>query len=245
MKRSPHEFSAGLDRVLSKLGYCSRSAARRLVELGEVTVNDKVVRDPAVPVRIGKDRIAVNGSIIQKANHGYLMMNKPRGAVTTANDEKGRKTVISLLPSDRSNLSPVGRLDMASEGLLLFTNDSQWAARITSPESHVDKTYHVQIDSPGDRALLGQLLSGVLEGGELLQAKRVRKLREGQKNCWLEIVLNEGKNRQIRRMLNACGIEVLRLVRVAIGELKLGDLPKGRTRDLTNQELGRITRTMA
>jgi len=245
MKRSPHEFSAGLARVISKLGYCSRSTARSLIELGEVTVNGKVARNPVLSVRIRKDRIAVNGNIIQKANLGYLMMNKSRGLVTTANDEKGRKTVISSLPADRRNLAPVGRLDMASEGLLLFTNDSQWAARITSPESHIDKTYHVQIDSTADRVLLEQLRSGVLEAGELLRVKGVRKLREGGKNCWLEMVLDEGKNRHIRRTLDACGIKVLRLIRVAIGPLKLGDLPKGTTRELTNQEVGRINRTMA
>jgi 23S rRNA pseudouridine2605 synthase len=220
MKRSPQVFSAGL--ALSKLGYCSRSAAKTLIERGEVTVNAKVVRDPALSVRIGKDRIEVNEKVIERANSVYLMINKPKGVVTTASDEKGRKTVLSLLPGDRPILPPVGRLDMASEGLLLFTNDSQWAARITSPESHIDKTYHVQIDTPVDITLLRRLDSGVLEVGELLKAKRIRKLREGQKNCWLEIVLDEGKNRHIRRMLNACGIEVLRLVRVAIGQLELG-----------------------
>jgi 23S rRNA pseudouridine2605 synthase len=245
MKRSPHDFSVGLARVLSKLGYCSRSTAMILVERGEVTVNGIVARNPDLSIRIGKDRIAVNGNIIQKPDPVYLMMNKARGLVTTANDEKGRKTVISSLPANRQNLAPVGRLDMASEGLLLFTNDSQWGARITSPESHIDKTYHVQIDSIPDRVLLEQLRTGVREAGELLKVKSVRKLREGGKNCWLEIVLDEGKNRHIRRMLDACGIKVLRLIRVAIGPLQLGDLPKGTTRELTNQEVGRINRTMA
>jgi 23S rRNA pseudouridine2605 synthase len=240
MPRNLPIFSAGLARALSKLGHCSRSRARRLVEQGDVTVNGKVARDPTAPVRIGKDRIAVNGNVIKKANPVYLMMNKPRGVVTSAKDEKGRKSVLSLLPAGQLGLAPVGRLDMASEGLLLFTNDSRWAARITSPQSHIDKTYHVQIDLTADAALLEQLLSGVPEGGEVLKAKRARKLREGQKNSWLEIVLDEGKNRQIRRMLDACGIEVLRLVRVSIGALQLGDLPKGRTRELTSEELRRL-----
>ena len=241
MKRNPHVFSAGLARALSKLGYCSRSAATSLIERGEVTVNARVVRDPAMCVRIGEDRIAVNERVIEKADSIYLMMNKPRGFVTTVSDEKHRKTVLSLLPGDRRSLAPVGRLDMASEGLLLFTNDSQWAARITSPESHVDKTYHVQINVAANTTLLQRLGAGVLEGGELLRPKRIRQLREGQKNCWLEMVLDEGKNRHIRRMLNACGVEVLRLVRVAIGQLELGDLPKGGTRELTNQEVRRLS----
>ena len=245
MKQSLHTFSSGLARALSKLGYCSRSAANRLIERGEVTVNGKVVRDPAVSVRIGKDGVAVNGNTIKRATKVYLMINKPRGVVTTASDEKGRKTVISLLPSGQPSLAPVGRLDMASEGLLLLTNDSQWAARITSPRSHISKTYHVQIDAAADTTLLQQLSLGVLEGQELLKAKRIRKLREGQRNCWLEIVLDEGKNRHIRRMLSACGIEVLRLVRVAIGQLQLRDLPKGGMRELTSEEVRMILRPMA
>jgi 23S rRNA pseudouridine2605 synthase len=212
-----------------------------LIEQGDVTVNGKVARDPTASVSIGKDRIAINGHVIKKANPVYLMMNKPRGVVTSANDEKGRGSVISLLPAGQPSLAPVGRLDMASEGLLLFTNDSQWAARITSPRSHIDKTYHVQIDLRADATLLEQLVSGVLAGGEVLKAKCVRKLREGLKNSWLEIVLDEGKNRQIRRMLDACGIEVLRLVRVSIGELQLGDLPKGGTRELTSEEVRRFS----
>jgi 23S rRNA pseudouridine2605 synthase len=241
MPRSPQVFSSGLARALSKLGHCSRSTARSLIERGDVTVNGKVARDPTASVSIGKDRIAINGHVIKKANPVYLMMNKPRGVVTSANDEKGRESVISLLPAGQPSLAPVGRLDMASEGLLLFTNDSQWAARITSPRSHIDKTYHVQIDLRTDATLLEQLVSGVLAGGEVLKAKCVRKLREGLKNSWLEIVLDEGKNRQIRRMLDACGIEVLRLVRVSIGELQLGDLPKGGTRELTSEEVRRFS----
>ena len=241
MPRSSQVFSAGLARALSKLGHCSRSTARSLVEQGDVTVNGKVARDPTTRVSIGRDRIAINGNVIKKADPVYLMMNKPRGVVTSANDEKGRKSVISLLPAGRPSLAAVGRLDMATEGLLLFTNDSQWAARITSPQTHIDKTYHVQIDLTADAALLEQLLAGVRAGGEVLKAKRVRKLREGQKNSWLEIVLDEGKNRHIRRMLDACGIEVLRLVRVSIGELQLGDLPKGGTRELTSEEVRRLS----
>jgi 23S rRNA pseudouridine2605 synthase len=165
--------------------------------------------------------------------------------VTTANDEKGRETVYSLLPRGFRWLAPVGRLDKASEGLLLFTNDSAWAAGITDPANHLDKTYHVQIAALVDEGLLRALAEGVLQGGEMLKAKRARLLRTGAKNCWLEIVLDEGKNRQIRRMFSALAIEVLRLVRVAIGPLQLGDLPKGATRELTLDEVRDLSRRMA
>jgi 23S rRNA pseudouridine2605 synthase len=188
-------------------------------------------------VRVGVDRIEMDGAVIQAAEKIYLMMNKPRGLVTTADDERGRETVYSLLPKNLAWIAPVGRLDKASEGLLLFTNDSEWAARITDPEAHLDKTYHVQIDRVADTELIGTLESGVeVGGGERFRAKGVRTLRSGGKTCWLEIVLDEGKNRQIRRMLEACGVQVLRLVRVAIGELQLGSLAKGTHRMLSAEE---------
>jgi 23S rRNA pseudouridine2605 synthase len=169
----------------------------------------------------------------------YLAMNKPRGVVTTAADEKGRETVYDLLDTARLPwLAPVGRLDKASEGLLLLTNDTAWAARLTNPESHVDKTYHVQIDALPDAALLAALTDGIVDRGETIGAKAVRELRRGDRNAWLEIVLDEGRNRQIRRLLAAHGILVLRLVRVAIGALKLGELGKGEWRALTDDEVG-------
>jgi 23S rRNA pseudouridine2605 synthase len=157
--------------------------------------------------------------------------------VTSASDEKGRETVYAYLPNGLSWIAPVGRLDKASEGLLLLTNDSEWAARITAPESHLDKTYHVQMRAIASEALLERLRAGIrAEDGEVLRAKNVKVLRQGERNSWLEIVLDEGKNRQIRRMLEHCGVEVLRLVRVAIGPLALGDLQKGSTRKLTGEE---------
>lgn len=245
MKRIPSSHSTGLARTLSKLGYCSRSAAGRLIEQGHVRVNGRLVRDPEAPVRTGKDQISINGEIIKAAERVYSMLNKPRGFVTTARDEKGRETVYSLLPQRLQWLAPVGRLDKASEGLLLFTNDSAWAAGVTDPANHLDKTYHVQIAALADEGLLRALAEGVLEGGEMLKAKRARLLRAGAKNCWVEILLDEGKNRQIRRMFSALGIDVLRLVRVAIGRLQLGDLPKGATRELTPDEVRDLSRGMA
>ena len=183
-----------------------------------------------------RDRIDVDGRAVDAASKIYLMLNKPRGVVTTASDEKGRPTVYSLLSEALPWVGPVGRLDQASEGLLLLTNDSEWAARITDPASHLDKTYHVQVAATDIENLAEMPVAGTRCDGELLRAKRAGVLRLGEKNTWLEIVLDEGKNRQIRRMLEQSGVEVLRLVRVAIGPLVLGTLAKGHSRALTPAE---------
>src|SRR5215475_8306072 len=140
----------GLARALSKLGYCSRSAAIELVRAGRVRLNGESLRNPETPVRLGRDRIEVDGVVVGQPKKLYWMLNKPRGLVTTTDDEQGRETVYAPLPRDLPWMAPVGRLDKASEGLLLFTNDSEWAARITAPESHLDKTYHVQIAALAD-----------------------------------------------------------------------------------------------
>jgi 23S rRNA pseudouridine2605 synthase len=237
----------GLARALSKLGYCSRSRAAELIRAGRVRVNGNVRRDPETPVRLEKDRIVVDDGTVQPREKLYLMMNKPRGLVTTASDEKGRETVYSVLEKTGPLpwVAPVGRLDKASEGLLLLTNDSEWGARIAAPDTHLEKTYHVQIGTVADETFLRALLKGVRsDDGDSLRALRARVLRPGEKNCWLEITLDEGKNRQIRRMLAALGVEVLRLVRVAIGPLQLGKLAKGAHRPLTEEEKRMLDRAM-
>lgn len=238
----------GLARALSKSGYCSRSSARVLIREGRVRLNGRVVRGPEKPVLLGRDAIEIDGQKLAPAKKLYLMMNKPRGIVTTAHDEKGRDTVYSLLPEDQPWVAPVGRLDKASEGLLLLTNDSEWGARISSPETHVEKTYHVQVAAVADEALIERMVRGTrvpsreLKREEFLRVKQVTIVRAGKKNSWVEIVLDEGKNRQIRRLLEALGIEVLRLVRIAIGPLKLGELAKGEVRELTQEEKAALDR---
>jgi 23S rRNA pseudouridine2605 synthase len=238
LKTHEHVPRTGLARALSKLGYCSRSSAMQLIRFGRVKLNGTIRRDPETPVRLGRDRIEIDGLAIPGAEKAYLMLNKPRGIVTTAADELGRKTVYDLVPDSFHEkwLAPVGRLDKASEGLLLLTNDSAWAARITDPASHLDKVYHLQIAAAPTPELLHALLRGVEHDREFLQAKRTSVVRRGEKNSWLEIVLDEGKNRQVRRMFSLLGIEVLRLIRIAIGPLALGDLRKGQTRALTALE---------
>jgi 23S rRNA pseudouridine2605 synthase len=240
----------GLARALSKLGYCSRSDGFGLIQGGRVRLNGATERNPEAPVRLEKDRIEVDGRPVATAARVYLMLNKPRGVVTTASDEKGRQTVYAFMESefvkqDRPWVSPVGRLDKASEGLLLLTNDSAWAARVLAPATHLDKIYHVQIDRVADAALLESIVFGVnTEEGDVLRAKRVRILRRGERNSWLEMVLDEGRNRHIRRMLERFEVEVLRLVRVAVGPLILGQLPKGSVRPLTAAEKEALDQAM-
>jgi 23S rRNA pseudouridine2605 synthase len=227
----------GLARALSKMGYCSRSEAAELTRAGRVRLNGSLTRNPEAPVRLGKDRVEVDGKAVEAGAKIYLVLNKPRGVVTTASDEQGRDTVYSLLPADAPWVGPVGRLDKASEGMLLLTNDSEWAARVAAPETHLAKIYHVQISVVADAALMDALEEGfAVKDGEVLRISRAEILRGGEKNSWIEVTLDEGKNRHIRRMFEARGIEVLRLIRVAIGPLALADLAKGQCRVLAPTE---------
>ena len=226
----------GLARALSKLGYCSRSRACELIRNGRVTLNGTRRRDSETPVNLATDRIHVDGAAVASHRKLYLMLNKPRGLLTSAADERGRETIYSCLPLDLPWVAPVGRLDKASEGLLLLTNDSEWAACALAPESHLEKTYHVQISGQPGPDIVRSLAKGVSTEAGFLRVRSASILRQGARNTWLEITLDEGKNRHIRRMLEALGIEVLRLVRVAIGPLVLGALPKGTYRELAAEE---------
>jgi 23S rRNA pseudouridine2605 synthase len=236
----------GLARALSKLGFCSRSRAFELIREGKVEINGVVHRDPEHPVRLQKDQLEVEGCNVGFENRIYLMLNKRRGVVTTASDEKGRETVYASLPPDLPWLGPVGRLDKASEGLLLFTNDSEWASRVLAPETHLPKIYHVQIKGDLTEASRKSILTGSkTKEGEELCAQKVSVIRKGERNAWLEIVLDEGKNRHIRHMLAALDIDVLRLVRIAIGPLQLGNLSKGTCRQLAFQEKQAFDRALS
>lgn len=231
----------GLARVLSKQGLCSRTEAAAWIAAGRVSVDGRVVRDPEFPIVQGRHRVTIDHERAEPVLRRYLMLNKPRGLVTTVSDEHGRDTVYRCFDgADLPWLAPVGRLDKASEGLLLFCNDPEWSARITDPASGPDKTYRVQINSIPDDALLAALVAGIDEGGVRLRAKSVALLRSGEKNAWIELVLDEGRNRQIRRLLAAFDIGVLRLVRIQIGGLRLGDLAKGQWRELTPEEVSSL-----
>ena len=230
-----------LARALSKLGFCSRAQGDRLTRAGTVRVNGVVVRDPSLRVTPERDVIEVDGARVARVERVYLMLNKPRGLVTTMDDPQGRATVYDCLrDASLPFVTPVGRLDKASEGLLLLTNDSRWSSRLLDPASHVDKVYHVQVRAADPAAAIDRVVAGVVEPStaERLEVKAIHLLRTGSRSgAWFEVVLDEGKNRQLRRIFTAIDVEVLRLVRVAFGRLVLGDLAKGAWRLLRPDEV--------
>lgn len=227
----------GLARVLSKRGVCSRTEAARWITEGRVSLEGRTVTDPEFPVVDVGQPITIDGIAPPADRRLYLALNKPRGLVTTTRDERGRDTVYRcLIGSGLPWLAPVGRLDKASEGLLLFSNDPQWAASVTGPASCLLKVYHVQVACVPDDALVASLSQGAVVEGERLSVASVELLRTGERNAWLQIVLDEGRNRHIRRLLEVHGVAVLRLIRVAIGPLALGQLEKGAWRLLSAEE---------
>jgi 23S rRNA pseudouridine2605 synthase len=235
--RCPASTWTGLARALSKLGFCSRSKGKEIITAGRVRLNGRLCRDPEQRVNLKNDRIEIDSQVLEAVRKIYLMLNKPRGLVTTAADEHGRPTVFECLA--HASLPPVtavGRLDKASEGLLLFTNDTAWASNVTAPGSGLKKIYHVQVNRVADQDLIDRMQRGLKVDDDFLAAKRVTLLRHGTRTSWLEVTLAEGRNRHIRRLLGALGVEVLRLVRVAIGSLELGELAKGDFRHLTELE---------
>lgn len=223
------------------MGICSRTQAEHWIREGRVSIDGRLERDPQFPTSMDQAEIAVDGINVRAAAHVYVMFNKPRGLVVSAADEKGRDTVYTALAAAGLPwLGPVGRLDKASEGLLLLSNDTAWASGITDPVTHLDKTYHVQVAGQPDDETLAKILAGINESGDVLKAKHAILLRSGEKNAWLEVVLDEGRNRHIRRLLAALGFDVLRLIRVAIGRLPLGELAKGQWRELTAEEVSAL-----
>ena len=231
----------GVARVISKRGFCSRSVAENLVREGRVSLRGKIVLDPDTPA-YENDEIAVDGKSVEAAQKFYFAMNKPRGIVTTASDEKGRKTVMDLFREQFAkmypgkpmpHIAPIGRLDAASEGLLLFTNDTAWADRVLTDPTHL-KIYRVQVKGKPTAAELTQMEKGFNvaprvfgEKEEFMHAEHAVLHSDGEKNCWLEITLSEGKNREIRRMLAHLGYEVMRLMRIQFDKYVLGDLKPG------------------
>nr|WP_326209375.1 pseudouridine synthase [uncultured Oscillibacter sp.] len=225
-----------LQKLLSAAGVCSRRAAEGYIEAGRVTVNGRTARlgDKADP---GRDDVRLDGKPLPKrAEPVYLLLNKPRGYVTTLSDEKGRRTVAELVAGCGARVYPVGRLDLDSEGLLLLTNDGDLARRLAHPSGGVEKTYHVWVRGPAEGA--AERLSRLTDlEGEPICLARVESLRQGEGTATLAVTIRQGKNRQVRRMCAACGLEVKRLRRVREHTLELGSLPPGKWRRLTEAEV--------
>jgi 23S rRNA pseudouridine2605 synthase len=231
-----------LHRAVSKLGLGSRTQAWVWVRAGEVAVDGRVVTDPLTWVDLDRQRITRRGRETTPAASVVLALHKPRGVVTTRSDERGRRTVYDLLPPGLPWVFPAGRLDADSEGLLILTNDSALAVRLTEPEHRVPKTYRVTLDAPPSADDLRRWREGVeLDDGRTRPAGV--RLMGGEKSRTVEIVLTEGRNRQVRRMAREVGRRVRRLVRVAIGGLALGDLAPGACRLLDEADRARLLGT--
>jgi 23S rRNA pseudouridine2605 synthase len=238
--------TVSIPRALSKLGVCSRTQGAEMVAAGRVKINGAVVRNIGTRIRPEDDLIEVDGAPVTKTAPIYIALNKPRGLVTTRNDPQGRATIYDCLKgAGLPFVGPVGRLDKASEGLLLLTNDTRWSASVLDPSAHVDKTYHVQVRGAGLETVVGRASGGIIERStnERLSVKRISLLRTGSRtSAWFEIVLDEGKNRQLRRIFAELDLEVTRLVRVAIGTIPLGKLAKGDWRFLSEAEVRLLAR---
>jgi 23S rRNA pseudouridine2605 synthase len=229
-----------LHRALSKLGWCSRTEARDRIRAGEIRVDGRVVTDPLTWVDLASQRVSRMEAPAVPIEPVTLALHKPRGVVTTHRDERGRPTVLDLLPAGLPYVFPAGRLDADSEGLLILTNDAALAVRLTDPDCHVPKTYRVTVAGLPTEETLQALRDGVELSDGKTRPARVRLLRAGARKSVLEVILTEGRNRQLRRMAAAVGHKVRRLVRVAVGSLALGDLAPGACRRLAAEEKSRL-----
>ena len=229
-----------LERVISKAGLGSRTEARSWIGAGRVAVNGKVIRTPDKWVDLERDKVTVDGKPIRAQSKIYLLLYKPKGYLTTYKDPEGRATVYDLLSEIDQFVSPVGRLDQDTSGLLILTNDTQFAERITNPDFKIAKTYLVKASTRLSDEQLERLRAGVeLSDGPTLPAEVVR-IRDSGKYSFIELTIREGRNRQVRRMLEAIGSKVLKLVRTAIGPLRIDDLEIGKYRLLTPAEVQRL-----
>jgi len=229
-----------LERVLSKAGAGSRTEARRWVGAGRVRVNGRVVRDPDAWVDLERDRVDLDGKPLRRSAPIYLLLYKPKGYLTTYRDPQGRPTIYDLLPERGQYVFPVGRLDLDTSGLLILTNDTQSTERLTNPEYHVPKTYLVKASKHLTDDDLDALRRGVeLDDGPTRPAD-VTRLRESGRKTVFEITVTEGRNRQVRRMVEALEAKVLKLVRVAFGPLRIGKMQIGSVREMTAEEVRQL-----
>ncbi|MCS7044327.1 MAG: rRNA pseudouridine synthase [Bryobacteraceae bacterium] len=237
----PKRVLKTLDRALSRLGFCSRTEAAEWIRGGRVRVNGRAQTDPETWVDLDRDRITVDGRPLAPSRRIYLLLYKPKGYLTTWRDPQGRPTVYDLLGKLRQWIFPVGRLDLDTSGLLLMTNDSEFAELISNPDYHVPKTYLVKASTLLSDAQLAALRHGVeLKDGRTRPAEVIR-LRDSGGRTFFEITITEGRNRQVRRMVEAVGSKVLKLVRTAIGPVRIGSLEIGKWRTLTPAEVRALT----
>ena len=231
-----------LERVFSKAGIASRTDARDWIKNGRVRVNGKIALNPDQWVDLEKDRVTLDGKPLRSAAKSYVLLYKPKGYLTTYRDPEGRPTVYDLIGDAGMWLSPVGRLDLDTSGLLLMTNDTDFAELVMNPEHKVPKTYQLKASTLLTDSQLDQLRRGVRLSDGPTRPALVTRLRDSAKYTHLEITITEGRNRQVRRMLEAVESKVLKLVRVAIGPVRIGDLSIGKWRNLTAEEVLSLSR---
>ena len=226
-----------LERALSKLGVAYRSQTKKWIEAGRIAVNGQVVKDTTFLVVPETARIAIDGKSVTRAVACTIMLNKPRGIVTTRSDEKARKMIYDLLPAQFQHLHPVGRLDMATTGLLIMTTDTQLSNFLTDPDNEIPRIYAVSITGRISDDEIKRLSQGIQDKGQLLKASKITLRKSSQKESHLIVELTEGKNREIRRMFEAMGAEVTALKRIAFGKLKLGTLEPGQFLEITKKDI--------
>ena len=231
-----------LERVISKAGLGSRTEARMWIAARRVKVNGQVVDDPDRWVDLDRDRIAFDGRPLTAQRKTYVLLYKPKGYLTTYKDPQGRPTIYDLLPDRERYLFPVGRLDLDTSGLLILTNDTAFAERVTNPEFKVPKTYQVKASRHLTDDELDRLRHGIELRDGMTKPAKITRLREPGGRTVFEVTITEGRNRQVRRMVEALEAKVLKLVRVAIGPIRIGDLPIGKTRELTPNEVRALSK---
>lgn len=226
-----------INKFLSSCGLGSRRKCEEFVLAGRVSCNGKVITDLGFSVS-EKDKITVDGKQVNAvAEYTYVMLHKPKGVITSMSDEHGRKTVVDIMPEEYKKLKPVGRLDYDSEGLLIMTNDGDLAYVLTHPSNEITKTYVVRVEGAVKESQLACIRAGVVIDGVRLSKCKVKVVEALEKDTKLEVVISEGKNRQVRKMFDAVGLNVVFLKRTKIGDLRLGGLTRGTCRLLTNQEV--------
>ena len=230
-----------LERVLSKAGLGSRTEARKWIGAKRVKVNGKLIQTPDHWVDLERDTVTLDGKPVRASKRIYLLLYKPKGYITTYNDPQGRRTVYDLIQDVGQWLVPVGRLDQDTSGLLLLTNDTRFAELVTNPEYKIPKTYLVKTSTRLGDEQVEQLKKGVILSDGPTQPAVVERVRDSAKYSFVEITIREGRNRQVRRMIEAIGSKVLKLVRTEIGGLRIGDLPIGKHRELTQAEIQMLT----
>lgn len=226
-----------LQKFLAEAGVASRRASEHVIREGRVTVNGQTIAELGTKIDPASDRVAVDGRILKPKRKLYVALNKPAGYICTRRDPESRQIISELLPAEWSNLVPVGRLDCASEGLIFLTNDGDFCLKLTHPRYGVRKKYRVTIEGRVDAEISDRLVKGMVHEGERLKAERVRILATNNSTSLLEIELAEGKNRELRRMFEVLGRNIIKLQRVQIGPIKLGELRAGRWRTLTDTEI--------